>query len=107
MKTRDELKPASYSPVYAALYPEFAEICRDHGYALAIHGSLQRDFDLVAVPWVEHPSDPATVIDEITTQFCIRLIGKPQIRCHGRMAWTVSIGWGECALDISFMPLLA
>ena len=48
------MKPANRAAVYAAaLYPDLAEIAREHGYALAVHGSLARDFDLIAVPWRE------------------------------------------------------
>lgn len=44
------MKPANNAPVYACMYQELAEICRAHGYALAIHGSMARDFDLIAIP---------------------------------------------------------
>lgn len=100
------MKPKpSYAPVYAALYPELAEIFRKHGYALAIHGSLQRDFDLIAIPWTENPSEAKTIIDEITTTFDINLIGEGTKKLHGRTAWTISIGFGNCAIDLSFMPI--
>lgn len=98
-----------YAPVYAAaLYPDLATIAREHGYALAVHGSLARDFDLIAVPWVDNPSEPATVLDDITSKFAIRLItpkDKGNDKPHGRQAFTISIGHGDCALDISFMPV--
>lgn len=104
MSAATKPKP-SYAPVYAALYPELAELARKHGYALAIHGSLQRDFDLIAVPWIENPSYPREVIDDITTQFDINLIGHGTTKLHGRTAWTLSIGFGHCAIDLSFMPV--
>lgn len=97
--------PASAAPVYAALYQEWAELFRGHGYALAIHGSLRRDFDLIAVPWIEQPSAPADVMRELTEVFAVRLIGEPSAKLHGREAWTVSIGHGTCAADISFTPM--
>lgn len=90
--------------MYAAMYPDFAKIARKNGYALAIHGSLQRDFDLIAIPWVENPSEAGAVIDEITSKLNVRVIGKPQTKHHGRVAWTISVGFGECAIDLSFMP---
>lgn len=37
---------------YACLYHRLARVARAHGYALAMHGSLLADLDLVAVPWV-------------------------------------------------------
>lgn len=101
-----EKSPPSYAPVYtAALYPQWAVIFRQHGYALAVHGSLQRDLDLIAVPWVESPSPPQVVLDEITTTFAARVIGTIGEKLHGRRAWTVSIGHGNCAVDLSFMPI--
>jgi len=99
--------PPNYAPVYAAaLYPELATLARQHGYALAVHGSLRRDFDLVAIPWADSPSEPEIVLKSITGKFAIRLLGDATEKPHGRKAWTVSIGHGECALDISFMPIL-
>jgi hypothetical protein len=37
---------------YALLYPHLVELVRPLGYALALHGSMNRDFDMVAVPWL-------------------------------------------------------
>lgn len=100
------MKPATYAPVYAAaLYPGLAMICREEGYCLAVHGSLQRDFDLICIPWIATPSTPQAVVDRIVKSFDIRQIGNPGLKEHGRMAWTISIGHGECALDLSFMPI--
>lgn len=102
------MKPANYAPVYCALYPEFAEISRKHGYAMAIHGSLARDLDLVCIPWVDEPSGPQDVVDEITTRFHIRVVGgPPTVREHGRLVYTISVGHGYCALDLSFVPTTA
>lgn len=107
-KSRDELKPASFAPAYCALYPPLAELARDHGYALAVHGSLARDFDIVAIPWREYmsPSPHGQVVADIVKRFAIRTIGAPTAKPHGRIAYTLSIGFGSCALDLSFMPIM-
>jgi hypothetical protein len=96
----------SYAPVYAAaVYPEWAKIARQHGYALAVHGSLQRDFDLIAVPWVDEVSSPEVLVEALIHKRSARVIGgPPSDKPHGRMAYTLSIGYGECAVDLSFMP---
>lgn len=103
MKSTEEVKP-NFGPVYAAaLYPELAAIFVRHGYALAVHGSLARDFDLIAVPWAETVSLPQSVLEEITGTFAIQIIGEPEIKNHGRVARTLSVGFGRCAIDLSFL----
>lgn len=104
MKTVDQIQP-NYAPVYAAaLYPQLAKIFQSHGYALAVHGSLARDFDLIAIPWAEKVSRPDEVLKEIIDGFVIHVVGEPDTRNYGRIAYTISIGHGECALDLSFFP---
>ena len=98
------MKPANFAPWYAALYPQFAEIGRKHGYALAVHGSMARDFDVIAIPWREDVSTPREVLDDVLSQFAVDEIGEPTIKNHGRVAYTLSIGFGECFADWSFMP---
>jgi len=99
------MKPANYAPVYCALYPELADLVRKHGYALAIHGTLGRDMDLIAVPWVPLPDEPQTVVDAITSNFAVKEVGGPaEIREHGRLVYTLSLAFGECFIDLSFTP---
>jgi hypothetical protein len=97
------MKPANFAPAYCALYPKLAELAREHGYALAIHGSGSRDFDLVAVPWADSPTSPWLLVEAITKRFAITVIGLPESKKHGRIAYTLSIAFGECAIDLSFV----
>lgn len=98
------MKSPNYAPVYCALYPDLAEVARSHGYALAIHGSLARDFDLICIPWTINPSEPELVVSSIESEFAIKRIGEFTPKEHGRIAITVSICFGECFIDLSFMP---
>ena len=98
------MKPSNYSPIYCALYPQFSEIAKKHGYAMAVHGSMQRDFDIICIPWIDHPGQPKDIVDEIARTFAVRTIGEPDITFHGRQRWTISIGFGECFVDLQFMP---
>lgn len=103
MKTAEELKP-NFGPIYAAaLYPELASVCHKHGYALACHGSLARDFDLIAVPWADEVSHPIDVLNSITATFAVQIVGAIAIKPHGRIAHTISIGFGTCQVDFSFI----
>lgn len=102
------MKPANNGPFYAAgLYPELAEVFRAHGYALAVHGSLAADFDLIAVPWVDEAGDPLGVIEECLSKFAFEEIPdqkKPTPKPHSRCSYKLHLSFGDCALDISFTP---
>ena len=99
-------KPSpNYAPTYAAaMYPELAAIARKHGYALAVHGSLARDLDLIAIPWTLEADDPKQVVDEILAAFSVTLVGGVGEKPHGRIAYALSVGWGHCAIDLQFTP---
>jgi len=99
------MKAANFAPVYACLYPQLAEIARKHGYALAVHGSMARDFDLVCIPWVENPSEPKIVVDEMVGTFAITQKEETTVTHHGRMIFTLPVKFGECFIDLSFMPV--
>ncbi len=98
------MKPANYAPIYACIYPQLAELTRRHGYALAAHGSLARDFDLICVPWVESPSEPQTVVEDMVESFAITQVLEPVVKHHNRLVYTLSLSFGDCFLDLSFMP---
>jgi hypothetical protein len=101
------MKPASYAPVYCALYPELAELTRRFGYALAIHGSMAKDFDIVAIPWTPNAADPNDVVAAICTEFAF-INGRPDSPVtteHGRVSHPLMpLHSHGCYLDISFMP---
>lgn len=98
-------------PLGSALYPMYyvamAKICREHGYALGVHGSLGRDFDVVAVPWVQEASSEDVLIEALkTTGF---MEGNPSQKDgpHGRRRY-VFIGYGSEEsgyIDFSVMPI--
>lgn len=94
-----------YAAVYAAaLYPELVAVAREHGYALAVHGSLRRDFDLIAVPWTDEAGSPEELLKAITETFSIELLHNSSDKPHGQRAFSIVIGFGHCAIDLSFMP---
>lgn len=103
------MKPANLGPFYAAgLYPKLAEVFRAHGYALAVHGSLACDFDLIAVPWAdEATSDPAVVVAELLEKFAFKKEADgPTLKPHGRVAYNIALSFADCRLDVSFMPVI-
>jgi hypothetical protein len=102
------VKPTNYGPFYAAgLYPKLAEVFRTFGYALAVHGSVASDFDLIAVPWTEDAADPQTVIDECMRKFAFKKVPdgyRGELKPHGRLAFRVPFSFDACSMDVSFTP---
>ena len=49
-------KPTHVKPsFYAFIYEQIKEIAKDYGYNLVLHGSMNRDLDLIAIPWIDNP----------------------------------------------------
>lgn len=99
------MKLVNFAPIYCGLYPELANVCRKHGYALAVHGSLGRDFDLICVPWTQIVSSPEEVILDMINQFALKCDMTFTEKYHGRKAYTLNISFGECFIDLSFLPI--
>ncbi len=50
--TPEGVKPMKVKPsLYAYIYYGLRELARSHGYNLVLHGSLDRDLDLICIPW--------------------------------------------------------
>lgn len=105
----DEKKP-TYAPAYmVGIYPALAELARTLGYALALHGSLQRDLDIIAIPWTSEAVDPLDLVTALCSEFDIKPnhpLGEPTQKAHGRMSWSIPLWWGAY-LDLSVMPRVA
>jgi hypothetical protein len=106
MSTLDE-KKLSYAPAYVTgIYPLLVEEAKKHGYAISIHGSIQRDLDLVAIPWTEDAVDPECLIVSLCQIFDIKPnhpLNCPERKPHGRLSWSIPLWWGAY-IDISVMP---
>jgi len=109
------MKTPTFSPGYVALFPMLAEVAQANGYALCVHGSVGRDFDLVAAPWTDEAVDSETLFLAIAKQ-CQVSTGKiidPVLtgvtesvdKPHGRRAWSILLGFGA-VIDLSVMPRL-
>lgn len=58
---------------FLELLPAICEAARSLGYAVGLHGSLARDYDLIAVPWTETAAHPDEVAEAIKTAAgCVR-----------------------------------
>lgn len=101
----------AYPAMYALLYPALVEVARWHGYALALHGSLGRDMDVIAVPWTEDAADPVALMDAMVGAAGLRIGAKPDAtgpmesveKPHGRLAWSLHLA-GGAYIDLSVIP---
>jgi hypothetical protein len=97
-------KPANGKPAYYAwAYWWLVPIAKRLGYALALHGSLARDLDIVAVPWTEDAAPPEALVKALAGAFKWEHDKKPTRKPHGRMAWRILMV-GGAYIDLSVMP---
>jgi hypothetical protein len=94
------------------LYGQLKAVAFAHGYALAFHGSLARDIDLVACPWTEAAADQAALAEAIRAR-AAELNGgvcfenpKAGNKPHGRVAFSFHLGGGPF-IDLSVMAPMA
>lgn len=112
--------------VHDIVLPALREVARRHGYALAVHGSLERDIDIIAAPWREGATDAVGLVSDLY-RVCEAVFGyatwsggwteretfsppegslpNPTKKPHGRLAWTIHVG--STYFDLSVMPRVA
>jgi hypothetical protein len=80
------------------------------GYALAVHGSLERDIDLIAVPWTDQARKPEALINSIRQVlneiYPVELEVGPNVehpKPHGRLCWSFWIR-PRTYIDLSVVP---
>ncbi len=90
--------------------------CREKGYALAAHGSLRRDIDLVAVPWTDEACSAEELAQYLYDSLAKldRIVGwgaggsTPEQRPHGRLSWAMMLAsYPVCYIDLSVAPRAA
>jgi len=79
---------------------------REMGYAVAVHGSLARDVDLIAVPWVEDAAPADRLVDAL-----METIGRcdftndaqSEAKPHGRLGWSFWMHEYSTYVDLSII----
>lgn len=100
--------------IYSQILPRIREAGKNLGYAIAIHGTMTRDLDLLAVPWIEDAAEPSALVKVIADEVSGYIIGDrtdergyvsdhPHEQPHGRMSWNICWG-GKAFIDLSVMP---
>lgn len=99
---------------YISLIPKIRAVGWKNGYAIAIHGSLKRDLDILAIPWTMKVSNTNLLVNEIAI-ICGGALKKEKIqKPHGRVAYNIIFPqhrdilnyplWSVPFIDISIVP---
>ena len=98
------------APVYTVLYIGMKKIAEKHGYALTLHGSMNRDLDVLAIPWVEDADKPEILLEALRQKYDMRAefdepkYGIATEKPHGRVAHTLMLN-GPYYIDLGIMSL--
>lgn len=117
-----EKKPIHAKPsLYAMYFLQLKEIALKYGYNLVIHGSMNRDLDLVAIPWQEEIKGHLDMIMEMCHYLGGWIEGAEfggkwypcAVTHHGRMQYVINLNRGgkrtnyedpQYYVDISVIP---
>lgn len=82
---------------FVEVLPTIKSVARGHGYGIAVHGSMKRDLDLLAVPWTYYHSDKSTLAAAIHQAVCgIEMsVYQWEEKPHGRSATMFPICFPE------------
>lgn len=124
--SNSQSKPTHAKPsLYAHYFLILKEIALKYGYNLVIHGSLNRDLDLIAIPWQAEVQPYVDMIEEFRLEMRGTYnSGNGEVTHHGRMRYVINLNRGgyqfkndneddftytkdpQYYIDISVMPAL-
>lgn len=92
-------KPTHAKPsLYAFYFEVIKEIGLKYGYNIVLHGSLNRDLDLIAIPWQEIIGDKMLMLNEIAETIGGFILVEDEEslqsfknKFHGRESWIINI----------------
>jgi len=117
-------KPIKAKPhFYAVCLKPMQEIAKGMGYNLIVHGSMDRDLDLVAIPWINEPKSEVELIQTLDVYLKgIRYSDESALSGYmhsilpgGRHSYVINLNRGgafnsytdeQYYLDISITPLV-
>lgn len=102
------MKEPFVTPLYGVIYLNIVKAAREIGYAVAIHGSVQRDLDLLAVPWTDEAVDDETLVNAVIKACDGWVINEipprhPIQKPHGRKSWSIYLDQ-YTYIDLCVMP---
>lgn len=108
MKSREHVITNGRAVFYACIWNDFRQAALDCGWALGLHGSLNHDMDIMAMPWVENAKPVEEMI--VALENCLSIpedslhvkTSKSTDKPFGREVYTIHI-FANLYLDISVM----
>jgi hypothetical protein len=110
-KNRESVTTNGRAAFYACMWNDFRQAAMDCGWALALHGSLNSDMDIMAMPWTVNAKSSEYMIEHLIKEcFFDNEITK---QCHSvtrnkkpnnRVVYTIPI-FGDFYLDINIIEL--
>lgn len=111
MKDRESITTNGRATFYAAIWNDLMHAAMYKGWALALHGSLNSDMDIMAMPW----TDDAKSVDEMIsalenclTQPTLGILWSPTIisydKPNNRVVYTIHI-FGDFYLDVNIIQI--
>lgn len=106
--TKALLNPSQYKEPHPSwvdpALPDFVLIqrtARAAGYSIAIHGSLKRDVDLIAVPWTTKAVDWPILVENLCKALNANLVGQVEQKPFGRIGMILQIDGYYKNIDLS------
>jgi hypothetical protein len=104
--------------MYTWVIPHLTAVARIYGYALGLHGSMQRDLDLIAVPWTDEAAPTEVLVEALRDAVDGFIRNDPQHdgnkynldtrnpgdKPHGRKAYSIYFSGRRFYIDLSVMP---
>ena len=104
-KDRESITLNGKAAFYASIYDDLKNAAIKCGWALGLHGSLQSDMDIMAMPWTEGAKPVDEMIQALSDCFTDNPWKGHHIIPHydkpnNRVVYTMSI-WADWYLDIN------
>lgn len=118
MGEKKTVKPRPH--FYACILSELLKIAKEAGYNLVLHGSMNRDLDLIAFPWKDEPKPHLDVLQKFEIYLNGTVHSKIQdynftLLPGGRSTYIININRGgrynnyldeQFYIDIGFYPFI-
>lgn len=96
---KTNIKPVHAKPsIYAFYFEIIKEIGKEFGYNIVLHGSLNRDLDLIAIPWQPVLYDKMAMLNKIAEAIGGYILNEDQeqmnansIVLHGREQYVINV----------------